>query len=58
MRIHQANSAHEATTQPESQTGRTDLTLTEARKPFSPPALKPHGTLVIQAGSINLWNKK
>ncbi|WP_457653552.1 hypothetical protein [Rhodocaloribacter sp.] len=52
------NGTPEATAQPETHTGRTDLALPEARKPFSPPVLKPHGTLVIQAGSINLWEKK
>ncbi len=58
MHIHPMNGTPEATAQPETHTGRTDLALPEARKPFSPPVLKPHGTLVIQAGSINLWEKK
>jgi hypothetical protein len=34
---------------PMSQEGEATL------KPFVPPMIKSEGTLVIQAGSINLW---
>ena len=37
--------------------GESRPTTSSIRKPFQPPRLEHKGRLVIQAGSINLWQK-
>ena len=56
MRIHKMNETSRALAQTTASSDRANLA--SRRKPFLPPTLRPYGTLVIQAGSINLWEKK
>ncbi|GEM_PF-6261961 len=52
------NSPLENHTSAQTRMVHTDRAHPATRKPFVPPMLKTHGTLSIQAGSINLWDKK
>ncbi len=48
------NSAHRSSAEARC----TDAAPTAPRKPFVAPAVRPQGTMVIQAGSMNLWDMK
>ncbi len=55
MPIDKMKNPNDVATSPDNRTTRSDGNDPAARKPFSPPELKPHGTLDIHAGTINLW---